>query len=208
MRSTSFVVLSVVLVGSVFGQASAQCVDPFQQSFVAPVGSLYAEGNVLTTHFVAPQAITVSGDRAFVTGREAVMQKSVGVAAEYVRQPNGTWSAGVRIVGSPTINNSPEYFADRLALDGDRLVIGGSKIRNAWIYERTNGVWAQVAHFPEIGSGRGSVRPWRSTRTPSSSALRKRPIRRSGMRRRESRTSISASPEHGFPQESSRRRLR
>lgn len=153
MRSTSFVVASVLLVGSVFGRASAQCVDPLQQSFVAPVGSLYAEGNVLTTHFVAPQAITVSGDRAFVSGREVVMQKTVGVAAEYVRQPNGTWAAGVRIVGSPTINNSPEYFADRLALDGDRLVIGGSKIRNAWIYERTNGVWAQVAHFPEIGSG-------------------------------------------------------
>ncbi|MBK6940063.1 MAG: hypothetical protein IPH13_07625 [Planctomycetes bacterium] len=153
MRSTSFVVLSVVLGGSVFGQASAQCVDPFQQSFVAPVGAFAVEFTSIANTFVAPQAITMSGNRAFIAGRQFVSGKTVGVAYEYLRQSNGTWSPGSSIVGPPIAGNSPQYFADRLALDGDRLVVGGSKIQNAWIYERIGGVWTQVKHVPQVANG-------------------------------------------------------
>lgn len=129
--------------------AWAQCVSKYQGQLVPPDGAPYAEDG--------PIGLTMSGNRAFCTIRAISGGNPIGCAQEFVRQPNGTWLPGQRILPPASLGNNKDHFAERLALDGDRLVIGSTELNLVWIYERNAGLWTQAASFSGQGTTSGSV---------------------------------------------------
>jgi len=107
-------------------------------------------------------AVWISGDRALV-GMPGADSKR-GAAYVFERQPDGSWSAGVKVVAASSV--ADDQFGSAVALDGSRALIGAtgdqSDLGAAFVFERqANGTWSEVgklvASDPEAGDGFGSA---------------------------------------------------
>lgn len=119
--------------------ASAQTQNEIQK-LLASDGALFDE---------LGDAVAVDGDTAVIGARlDNDNGSDSGSAYVFVRGPGGTWTEQQKLTASDGAGS--DFFAQRVAVDGDTIVIGseaddddGNSSGSAYVFTRTAGVWTE-----------------------------------------------------------------
>ncbi len=104
----------------------------------------------------APQfgaKVEISGDEVFIAdGRNRITHGSVHV---YVIDENGSWTEGDELRASDA-HDSPDGFGQAIDVSGDHLVIGAPVGNAVYVFQRTDGMWLELAKISGDGPGFGA----------------------------------------------------
>ena len=114
---------------------------------------LVGTGAVGTSHQGVSVALSADGNTAIFGGGD---DNYVGAAWAYSRS-NGVWTQqGPKLLGTGAVGNSAQGSSVALSADGNTAIVGAPLDSGlggaAWIYTRSNGVWAQQGS-KLVGSG-------------------------------------------------------
>jgi hypothetical protein len=114
-------------------------------------------------------SLSADGNTALVGGIGD--NKSAGAAWVFVRN-GGVWTQqGAKLVGTGTVGSAFQGCSVSLSADGNTAIVGGYMDSNytgaAWVYTRSNGVWAQqgskLAGLDAVGTSYQGASVWLSS---------------------------------------------
>ena len=97
------------------------------------------------------ESVSISGDRAIVGAQwESTGGNVAGAAYIFERSPGGVWSEAAKIQASD--KEAIDVFGSSVSISGERAIVGatgedtgGADAGAAYIFERSGGVWSEVA---------------------------------------------------------------
>lgn len=148
---------STAIVGGPYDNGSAGAAWIYVRSsdaWTQQGNKLFGSGAVGSARQGVAVALSADGNTAIVGG--AADDNLTGAAWVYTRT-GGAWSQqGAKLVGTGAIGNAAQGVSVALSADGNTAMVGGvgdnKDAGAAWIYTRTNGVWAQQGG-KLVGSG-------------------------------------------------------
>ena len=103
-------------------------------------------------------AVSADGNTAIIGG--SADNNSIGAAWVFTRTGTTWTQQGNKLVGSGRVGGSSQGCSVDLSADGNTAIVGGytdnSNVGAAWVYLRTNGVWAQQG-LKLVGSGAAGI---------------------------------------------------